>query len=97
MAEPVLKKGSNDPAVRDLQAALKALGHDPGPVDGVFGPATEAAVKAFQQEREIAACRPASLASMSSSCCNVSRQLAVRRSFNWDMLSSMAAVPRWPV
>jgi peptidoglycan hydrolase-like protein with peptidoglycan-binding domain len=36
MAEPVLKKGSNDPAVRDLQAALKALGHDPGPIDGVF-------------------------------------------------------------
>ena len=55
MAEPVLKKGSNDPAVRDLQAALKALGHDPGPIDGLFGPTTEAAVKAFQQEREIAA------------------------------------------
>jgi len=54
MAEPVLKKGSTDPAVRDLQAALKALGHDPGPIDGVFGPTTEAAVKAFQQEREIA-------------------------------------------
>ena len=35
MAEPVLKKGSNDPAVRDLQEALKALGYDPGPVNGV--------------------------------------------------------------
>src|SRR4029434_4185415 len=53
MAEPVLRKGSTDPAVRDLQQALKALGHDPGPVDGVFGDATESAVKAFQQEREI--------------------------------------------
>ncbi len=53
MAEPVLKKGSNDPAVRDLQAALKALGHDPGPIDGVFGARTESAVKAFQQAREI--------------------------------------------
>jgi hypothetical protein len=53
MAEPVLRKGSNDPAVRDLQQALKALGHDPGPVDGVFGDTTESAVKAFQQEREI--------------------------------------------
>ena len=50
MAEPVLKKGSNDPEVRDLQEAMKALGHDPGPIDGVFGEATEAAVKAFQQE-----------------------------------------------
>src|SRR5262245_12303189 len=53
MAEPVLRKGSNDPAVRDLQQALKALGHDPGPADGVSGNATESAVKAFQQEREI--------------------------------------------
>jgi peptidoglycan hydrolase-like protein with peptidoglycan-binding domain len=44
---------SNDPAVRDLQEALKALGHDPGTVDGVFGAQTESAVKAFQQAREI--------------------------------------------
>ena len=55
MAEPLLRKGSNDPAVRDLQEALKALGYDPGPVDGIFGSATEAAVKQFQQAREIAA------------------------------------------
>ena len=55
MAEPVLKKGSNDPAVRDLQEALKALGYDVGPVDGVFGAKTESAVKKFQQAREIAA------------------------------------------
>jgi peptidoglycan hydrolase-like protein with peptidoglycan-binding domain len=53
MAEPVLRKGSTDPAVRDLQEAMKALGHDPGPIDGVFGDATESAVKAFQQEKEI--------------------------------------------
>ena len=45
MAEPVLKKGSNDLAVRDLQEALKALGFDPGPIDGVFGASTESAVK----------------------------------------------------
>ena len=54
MAEPVLRKGSEDPAVRDLQEALKALGHDPGPVDGVFGVRTESAVRAFQQARGIA-------------------------------------------
>jgi peptidoglycan hydrolase-like protein with peptidoglycan-binding domain len=53
MAEPVLKKGSTDPAVRDLQAALTTLGFDPGAVDGVFGAKTESAVKAFQQSREI--------------------------------------------
>src|SRR5262245_66443227 len=55
MAEPVLKKGSNDPAAQDLQEALKALGYDPGPVDGIFGAKTESAVKKFQQAREIAA------------------------------------------
>ena len=51
MAEPVLQKGSTDPAVRDLQEALKALGQNPGPVDGVFGQQTEAAVRAFQQAK----------------------------------------------
>ena len=55
MAEPVLKRGSNDPAVRDLQEALTALGFDPGPVDGLFGAKTESAVRQFQQTREIAA------------------------------------------
>ena len=49
MAEPILKKGSSDPAVRDLQEALKALGYDVGSVDGVFGAKTESAVKKFQQ------------------------------------------------
>lgn len=53
MAEPVLKKGSNDPAVRDVQEALKALNFDPGPIDGVFGAQTESAVRAFQQAKEI--------------------------------------------
>jgi peptidoglycan hydrolase-like protein with peptidoglycan-binding domain len=55
MAEPILQKGSTDSAVRDLQEALKALGFNPGPIDGQFGTATEAAVKAFQQQRGIAA------------------------------------------
>ena len=55
MAEPLLKKGSSDPAVRDLQEALKALGYDPGPIDGIFGTKTESAVKKFQQAREITA------------------------------------------
>jgi peptidoglycan hydrolase-like protein with peptidoglycan-binding domain len=53
MSEPVLKKGSTDPAVRDLQSALKSLGYYSGTIDGVFGATTEAAVKAFQQAREI--------------------------------------------
>jgi peptidoglycan hydrolase-like protein with peptidoglycan-binding domain len=55
VAEPILRKGSTDLAVKDLQEALKILGHDPGPIDGVFGARTESAVKAFQQQREITA------------------------------------------
>jgi peptidoglycan hydrolase-like protein with peptidoglycan-binding domain len=54
MAEPLLKRGSSGTAVRQLQEALKEAGHDPGPIDGDFGPATEAAVRAFQQEKGIA-------------------------------------------
>jgi peptidoglycan hydrolase-like protein with peptidoglycan-binding domain len=54
MAEPVLRRGSSGTAVRQLQEALKEAGHDPGRIDGEFGPATEAAVRAFQQEKEIA-------------------------------------------
>ena len=48
MAEPTLKKGSKKPEVKDLQEALKALGFSSGAADGVFGAATEKAVKAFQ-------------------------------------------------
>ena len=55
MAEPTLRQGSSGEAVRQLQIALAELGHDPGPVDGQFGSRTEAAVKAFQHARGIAA------------------------------------------
>ena len=34
--------------IQGLQTALKKAGFDPGDVDGVFGPHTEAAVRAFQ-------------------------------------------------
>jgi peptidoglycan hydrolase-like protein with peptidoglycan-binding domain len=54
MAEPLLKRGSSGTAVRQLQQALKEAGHHPGPIDGEFGPATEAAVRAFQQGKGIA-------------------------------------------
>lgn len=44
----IWRPGSRGPGVRRLQADLRRLGYDPGPVDGVFGPATEAAVRALQ-------------------------------------------------
>jgi DNA invertase Pin-like site-specific DNA recombinase/peptidoglycan hydrolase-like protein with peptidoglycan-binding domain len=37
--------------VRALQRRLRAVGVDPGPVDGRFGPLTEAAVRRFQSAR----------------------------------------------
>jgi peptidoglycan hydrolase-like protein with peptidoglycan-binding domain len=36
-------------ALRDIQAQLKAHGFDPGPVDGVLGPRTCNAVRAYQK------------------------------------------------
>ena len=53
MAEPTLQSGSTGEAVRELQIALQETGNDPGPIDGVFGSQTEAAVKAFQAQRGI--------------------------------------------
>jgi peptidoglycan hydrolase-like protein with peptidoglycan-binding domain len=40
---------------KKLQEALKAKGHDPGPVDGIMGAKTRAALKAFQEASGIKA------------------------------------------
>jgi N-acetylmuramoyl-L-alanine amidase len=40
--------------VAELQERLAALGFDPGRVDGIFGPATGAAVEAFQHDAGVA-------------------------------------------
>ena len=45
----VLREGSAGSEVAKLQAQLQELGFNPGPIDGRFGPATEAAVLAFQK------------------------------------------------
>lgn len=45
---PTLQNGSSDNDVKILQSALISKGFNPGPIDGIFGPITEAAVKAFQ-------------------------------------------------
>lgn len=51
LASPLLlTSGSAGSLVADLQAVLRDLGHDPGPVDGVFGPLTDAAVRTLQTE-----------------------------------------------
>ncbi len=43
-----LKKGSSGSDVMEIQALLKKIGYNPGAIDGVFGNATEQAVKMFQ-------------------------------------------------
>ena len=47
----LLRRGSRGSEVKTLQEQLKAAGFDPGPLDGIFGPKTLAAVKAFQTDR----------------------------------------------
>ena len=51
---PLVKRGDEIFPVRSLQDVLRARNHPVG-VDGIFGPLTEAAVKAFQQGNGLAA------------------------------------------
>ncbi len=53
-AEPELCEGASGQAVRTLQQRLLSLGFDPKGVDGIFGPNTLAAVRAFQAHAGIA-------------------------------------------
>ncbi|MBZ4420138.1 peptidoglycan-binding protein [Myxococcus sp. RHSTA-1-4] len=52
---PTLRLGAKGEPVRALQQRLNVLGFNSGTADGSFGPKTEAAVKAFQQSRGLAA------------------------------------------
>jgi len=51
---------STPPAVADSfnvyrgQIALKELGYNPGPIDGVLGPATRDAIRQFQRDHGLA-------------------------------------------
>ncbi|MFM2429693.1 MAG: hypothetical protein RLZZ511_906 [Cyanobacteriota bacterium] len=51
IAEPILRKGAEGPAVSRLQRRLQRLGFYNGDIDGGFGEATEAAVIAAQQTK----------------------------------------------
>jgi len=55
---PLLARGASGSVVTALQKGLKKYSTpatDPGGVDGDFGPKTEAAVKAYQQDRDVQA------------------------------------------
>jgi peptidoglycan hydrolase-like protein with peptidoglycan-binding domain/3D (Asp-Asp-Asp) domain-containing protein len=50
----ILRQGATGTDVRHLQEALTKAGFNPGAKDGIFGPKTEAALKAFQESKGIA-------------------------------------------
>ena len=43
--------GGYSQSVADIQRDLKRLGYDPGPVDGVLGPKTRAAIAHFEKDK----------------------------------------------
>ncbi len=45
------QQGMSQNDVQSAQQALKDKGQDPGPVDGIMGPKTQAALKQFQQDQ----------------------------------------------
>jgi peptidoglycan hydrolase-like protein with peptidoglycan-binding domain len=49
---PLVKKGDQQLPVQTLQYLLRARGHSVA-VDGIFGPNTDSAVRAFQQEKNL--------------------------------------------
>ena len=50
-----LKVGSTGSEIRLLQSELQAMNYDVGPVDGIFGTRTKAAVIAFQRDNSLVA------------------------------------------
>jgi hypothetical protein len=51
---PTISRGSTGPCVGLAQQLLLQAGFNPGPVDCIFGPQTESAVRQFQQARGLA-------------------------------------------
>jgi hypothetical protein len=49
----LLLKDSTGARVTNLQKSLAKLNFDPGPIDGIFGPKTESAVKQFQETNRL--------------------------------------------
>ena len=45
--------GAGSERVRSAQKALQEKGMEPGPIDGVMGPKTMAALKAFQKDQKL--------------------------------------------
>ncbi len=53
-AQPGAEQPDADPAlISRVQEALDQAGHDPGPVDGIWGPRSRSAMESFQRDRGI--------------------------------------------
>ncbi|NIS28837.1 MAG: peptidoglycan-binding protein, partial [Actinobacteria bacterium] len=52
--EVVAERGDRGSVVFEIQRALADAGHDPGPIDGIYGGLTEQAVAGFQSARAMA-------------------------------------------
>ncbi len=50
---PVFRIGSRGPQVMEIQALLKKIGYDPGPIDGIYGNQTKTAVADFQRDNNL--------------------------------------------
>ena len=44
---------ARQPLVREAQRALRDLGYDPGPIDGLFGPRTRTALAKYQTSERL--------------------------------------------
>jgi hypothetical protein len=53
LALPADARSRGNAGVRDAQEKLTLLGYEPGPVDGLMGPRTRAAIRLFQTDAEI--------------------------------------------
>jgi peptidoglycan hydrolase-like protein with peptidoglycan-binding domain len=49
----ILRRSMRGNDVKELQTKLQSLGYDVGPIDGIFGPLTERAVKQFQKDNRL--------------------------------------------
>jgi peptidoglycan hydrolase-like protein with peptidoglycan-binding domain len=50
---PTMNGQANSDQVKSLQKALQDKGMDPGPVDGMMGPKTQAALRAYQKDQNL--------------------------------------------
>ena len=51
--QPVAAQAGLNQAVTNLQSQLAARGYDPGPLDGMMGERTRAAIRAYQRDRQM--------------------------------------------